>query len=95
MKQKDELYAKPDFGEEDGVIAAELESEFADLDGWEGHNSWRCENDGIVFSCRANIREFLFFRYVDVQVGLAFVFTENHSFVDFGVLFDEHRTSSL
>ncbi len=35
MKEKDELYAKPDFTEEDGERAAELEGEFAELDGWE------------------------------------------------------------
>ena len=35
MKEKDELYAKPDFSEEDGERAAELEGEFAELDGWE------------------------------------------------------------
>ena len=34
MKEKDELYAKPDFSDEDGVKAAELESKFAELDGW-------------------------------------------------------------
>ena len=34
MKDKDALYAKPDFGDEDGVKAAELESKFAELDGW-------------------------------------------------------------
>ncbi len=35
MKEKDELYAKADFTEEDGERAAELEGEFAELDGWE------------------------------------------------------------
>ena len=35
MKEKDELYAKPDFSEEDGERAAALEGEFAELDGWE------------------------------------------------------------
>ncbi|MDD6301817.1 MAG: ATP-binding cassette domain-containing protein [Bacillales bacterium] len=35
MKEKDELYAKLDFTEEDGIKAAELENEFAELDGWE------------------------------------------------------------
>ncbi len=35
MKQKDELYAKEDFSEEDGVLASELEAEFAELNGWE------------------------------------------------------------
>lgn len=34
MKEKDELYAKADFTEEDGEKAAELEGEFAELDGW-------------------------------------------------------------
>ena len=35
MKEKDELYAKEDFSEEDGILASELETEFAELDGWE------------------------------------------------------------
>ncbi|MBQ1326606.1 MAG: ATP-binding cassette domain-containing protein [Eubacterium sp.] len=34
MKEKDEIYAKEDFTEEDGVRASELEAEFAELDGW-------------------------------------------------------------
>jgi len=34
MKEKDAIYAKPDFSDEDGVKASELEAEFADLDGW-------------------------------------------------------------
>ena len=34
MQEKDALYAKPDFGDEDGVKAAELEGKFAELDGW-------------------------------------------------------------
>ena len=34
MEEKDALYAKEDFSEEDGVKAGELEAEFADLDGW-------------------------------------------------------------
>ena len=35
MDEKDALYAKEDFTEEDGVRASELESEFAELGGWE------------------------------------------------------------
>ncbi len=35
LKLKDELYAKEDFSEEDGVLAGELESEFAEMGGWE------------------------------------------------------------
>ncbi|MFT9056211.1 MAG: ATP-binding cassette domain-containing protein [Ethanoligenens sp.] len=34
MQEKDALYAKPDFSEEDGEKAAALESEFAEMDGW-------------------------------------------------------------
>ncbi|MDR0921332.1 MAG: ATP-binding cassette domain-containing protein [Lactobacillales bacterium] len=35
MKEKDAIYMKPDFADEDGIRAAELEGEFAELDGWE------------------------------------------------------------
>ncbi|WP_339322387.1 ATP-binding cassette domain-containing protein [Paenibacillus sp. FSL W8-0194] len=35
MKEKDALYAKPDFSEEDGLRAGELEGEFAELNGWD------------------------------------------------------------
>jgi len=35
MKEKDELYAKPDFSDEDGIRASELETEFAEMNGWE------------------------------------------------------------
>lgn len=34
MQEKDAIYAKEDFSEEDGVRASELEAEFADMDGW-------------------------------------------------------------
>ena len=34
MKDKDTIYAKPDFSEEDGIKASELESEFTELNGW-------------------------------------------------------------
>lgn len=35
MREKEELYAKEDFSDEDGIKASELECEFADLNGWE------------------------------------------------------------
>ncbi len=35
MKEKDVIYAKEDFTEEDGIRASELEGEFASMDGWE------------------------------------------------------------
>ena len=34
MKEKDSIYSKPDFSEEDGMKAAKLEERFAELDGW-------------------------------------------------------------
>ena len=38
MQEKDALYAKPDFSEDDGNHAAELEAEFAELNGWEAES---------------------------------------------------------
>lgn len=38
MEEKDVLYSKPDFSDEDGIKAAELEGEFADLNGWEAES---------------------------------------------------------
>src|SRR3954469_3836838 len=35
MVEKDAIYAKPDFSDEDGIRAAEMESEFGDLGGWD------------------------------------------------------------
>ncbi|MBP8598461.1 MAG: ATP-binding cassette domain-containing protein [Selenomonas sp.] len=38
MDEKDKLYAKPDFSEEDGMKASELEAEFAELNGWDAES---------------------------------------------------------
>lgn len=38
MKEKDAIYAKEDFSEEDGIKASELEAEFATLNGWEAES---------------------------------------------------------
>jgi len=38
MKEKDAIYAKEDFSDEDGIRAGELEGEFADLGGWEAES---------------------------------------------------------
>ena len=43
MKEKNEIYAKPDFSEEDGMKAAKLEEKFAELDGW------NAESDAAYF----------------------------------------------
>lgn len=39
MKEKEVLYAKEDFTEEDGMKASELETEFAEMDGWEADSN--------------------------------------------------------
>ena len=38
MKEKDAIYAKPDFSDEDGIKAGQLEEEFANLNGWEAES---------------------------------------------------------
>lgn len=37
-KEKDALYEKPDFSDEDGIRASELEAEFAEMNGWEAES---------------------------------------------------------
>lgn len=39
MQEKDAIYMKSDFSDEDGMKAAELEAEFADMDGWEAESN--------------------------------------------------------
>src|ERR1041384_4072392 len=38
IAERDALYAKPDFSEEDGVRAGEIEAQFGELDGWEAES---------------------------------------------------------
>jgi ATPase subunit of ABC transporter with duplicated ATPase domains len=51
MKKKDAIYAKPDFSEEDGHRASELESEFAEMDGW------NAESDAAALLSGLEIKE--------------------------------------
>ncbi|MDE5855929.1 MAG: ATP-binding cassette domain-containing protein, partial [Anaeroplasmataceae bacterium] len=46
-EQKDALYAKEDFSEEDGILAAELEGEFAELGGWDAETDAATLLNGI------------------------------------------------
>nr|HPO50136.1 ATP-binding cassette domain-containing protein [Spirochaetota bacterium] len=39
MEEKDAIYEKPDFNDEDGVRASELEAEFAELNGWDAETN--------------------------------------------------------
>ncbi len=47
MKERDEIYQKEDFSEEDGIRAAELETEFAELGGWEAEANAAVMLDGL------------------------------------------------
>ena len=50
MKEKDEIYAKPDFSEKDGVRASELEAEFAEIDGWNAESDAAALLSGLGIS---------------------------------------------
>ena len=51
MNQRDALYAKPDFSDEDGIKVAELEEKFAELDGW------NAESDAAALLSGLGIKE--------------------------------------
>ncbi len=51
MQEKNELYAKADFSNEDGLRTSELEEEFADMDGW------NAENDAATLLSNLGIKE--------------------------------------
>ncbi|MFC2104419.1 ABC-F family ATP-binding cassette domain-containing protein [Bacteroidota bacterium] len=53
MNEKDILYAKPDFSDEDGLKAAELENKFAEMDGW------NAESDAASLLSGLGIKEIL------------------------------------
>ena len=58
MKAKDEIYAKPDFSEEDGMKAAKLEEKFAELDGW------NAESDAAILLNDLGIDTSLHYKYM-------------------------------
>lgn len=56
MKEKDALYAKEDFTEEDGIKAGELEGTFAEMDGW------NAESDAATLLSNLGIKEDLHYK---------------------------------
>lgn len=56
MKEKEELYAKPDFSEEDGLRAGELEEKFAEMQGW------NAESDAANLLSSLGIKEALHYQ---------------------------------
>ena len=49
MKEKDAIYAKEDFTDEDGIRASELEAEFAEMDGWNAESDAATLLNGLGF----------------------------------------------
>ena len=47
MKEKDAIYSKPDFTDEDGLRVGELEAEFAEMDGWQAESDATELLDGL------------------------------------------------
>ena len=50
MKEKEEIYAKEDFTDEDGIRASELEGEFAEMDGWNAESDAATLLNGLGIS---------------------------------------------
>jgi len=50
MKEKDAIYAKEDFSDEDGIKASELEAEFAEMDGWNAESDAAALLSGVGIS---------------------------------------------
>ncbi|HOO60816.1 MAG TPA: ABC-F family ATP-binding cassette domain-containing protein [Bacillota bacterium] len=50
MKEKETLYSKPDFDDEDGVKLGALEDEFADMDGWSAESNAEMLLQGLGFT---------------------------------------------
>ena len=63
MQEKDALYAKPDFSDEDGIRAAELEEKFAELDGW------NAESDAAQLLSGLGIKEDLHYKLMGELSG--------------------------
>lgn len=63
QKEKDALYAKPDFSEEDGMKAAELEDQFAEM------NGWNAESDAAELLSGLGIKENLHHRLMSELAG--------------------------
>lgn len=57
MEEKDALYAKPDFSDEDGIRASELEGEFADMNGWEAESEASSLLQGLGIGTDAHFKK--------------------------------------
>ena len=64
MKEKEEIYAKEDFSEADGIKASELEAEFAEMDGW------NAESDAAALLSGVGIEESMHFNMMSDMTGI-------------------------
>ena len=55
MKEKDAIYMKEDFTDEDGIRASELEAEFADMDGWNAESDAATLLNGLGIDDRSTL----------------------------------------
>lgn len=63
MEEKNALYAKPDFSDEDGNRVAELEDKFAEMEGW------NAESDAAMLLSGLGIKEVLHYKYMNELSG--------------------------
>ncbi len=63
MQEKDALYAKPDFSEEDGIRVGDLEAEFAEM------NGWNAESDAAELLSNLGIKEDLHYEFMENLSG--------------------------
>ncbi len=57
MKEKDAIYAKEDFSDEDGIRASELEAEFAEMNGWEAESDAESLLNGLGISTELHYKQ--------------------------------------
>lgn len=57
MKEKEAIYAKEDFTDEDGIKASELEAEFANMDGWEAESDAATLLNGLGIDTELHLKE--------------------------------------
>ncbi|MBK9507070.1 MAG: ATP-binding cassette domain-containing protein [Chitinophagales bacterium] len=63
IQEKDALYAKPDFSEEDGIRVGDLEAEFGEM------NGWNAESDAAELLSNLGIREELHYEFMENLSG--------------------------
>ena len=69
MKEKDAIYMKEDFSDEDGIRASELEGEFAEMDGWNAESDAATLLNGLGISTDYHYSMFAGVCYRHVCVG--------------------------